>query len=233
MDDRIKESISALLDNEADELELRRVLNHVDNDGIKAVWSRYSVVSSLMSSGQFSYSHAQENRPVDSDNGLLDIDISSQISRSIDRLEEADEPVLENDLQDRQRPVVNKKRVGLLSTVAIAATVMMAISLVFKPMNDVNLNDEAWIAQNGALKVDEVAVSSDINGVVSESKSFSGYVANVSNADDIPLVKQPFSPEHASKLNQYLLRHAENSVAGGRSGVMPLARVASFTIAKN
>lgn len=39
----LQESLSAVMDNEADELELRRVLNAVDDAETRATWSRYQV----------------------------------------------------------------------------------------------------------------------------------------------------------------------------------------------
>ena len=36
----LQESLSAVMDNEADELELRRVLNAVDDAETRATWSR-------------------------------------------------------------------------------------------------------------------------------------------------------------------------------------------------
>ncbi len=245
MDDRMKESISALLDNEADELELRRVLNHSDNAEMKAVWARYSKVSDLMSSRQGSYSRQgsdqrclyerdSEDSLASSHNGFLDIDISIQVSRSVDQIEGREVDLGQEGVGTTiVSPLEgNKKRFRVTSMVAVAATIMMAISLVFKPLDNVDVSTEVLVAYNDMDNVSHAMVDG-AEGALSERQSMAGYVANVSSADSIPMVKKPFSPEHASKLNQYLLRHAENSVAGGRSGLMPLARVVSFTIAKN
>lgn len=48
MDDRLKESISALLDDEADELELRRVLAHGRDDEVNEQWRRYHQIHQMM-----------------------------------------------------------------------------------------------------------------------------------------------------------------------------------------
>lgn len=53
MTDKLHESLSALMDNEADELELRRVLKALegqgeDIDALKAKWQRYHVVSASL-----------------------------------------------------------------------------------------------------------------------------------------------------------------------------------------
>ena len=49
MSEHKKESLSALLDNEADDLELRRILNSYESDPeTRAIWERYSLVQSLL-----------------------------------------------------------------------------------------------------------------------------------------------------------------------------------------
>ena len=48
MNDRLKESISALMDGEVDELELARLLKEAESDPeVILLWSRYHLVSAL------------------------------------------------------------------------------------------------------------------------------------------------------------------------------------------
>ena len=44
----LQESLSAVMDNEADELELRRVLNAIDDSEARATWSRYQIARAAM-----------------------------------------------------------------------------------------------------------------------------------------------------------------------------------------
>jgi sigma-E factor negative regulatory protein RseA len=44
----LQESLSAVMDNEADELEIRRVLNAFDDADTRATWSRYQVARAAM-----------------------------------------------------------------------------------------------------------------------------------------------------------------------------------------
>jgi len=44
----LQESLSAVMDNEADELELRRVLNAFDDADTRATWSRYQIARAVM-----------------------------------------------------------------------------------------------------------------------------------------------------------------------------------------
>jgi sigma-E factor negative regulatory protein RseA len=44
----LQESLSAVMDNEADELELRRVLSAIEDADIRATWSRYQIARAAM-----------------------------------------------------------------------------------------------------------------------------------------------------------------------------------------
>jgi sigma-E factor negative regulatory protein RseA len=44
----LQESLSAVMDNEADELELRRVINALDDSETRATWSRYQIARAVM-----------------------------------------------------------------------------------------------------------------------------------------------------------------------------------------
>ena len=44
----LQESLSAVMDNEADELELRRVLSAIDDADTRATWSRYQIARAAM-----------------------------------------------------------------------------------------------------------------------------------------------------------------------------------------
>ena len=68
MDDRLKESISALMDDESNELELQRILSHVEDDELLETWKTYHSVKSVLQHDQ---------------NEFLAIDISQSVSDAI------------------------------------------------------------------------------------------------------------------------------------------------------
>ena len=73
MKDGIRESLSALMDGEADELELRRVLARLDEDEeLKEQWHRYHVIQSVI---------RQQHDALTDD--VLDTDLSARISAAI------------------------------------------------------------------------------------------------------------------------------------------------------
>jgi sigma-E factor negative regulatory protein RseA len=78
MNERMRESLSALLDGEADELEIRRVLSQVDDDQeLRQTWRRYNLARDVMD-GQRETCHA--------------VDISARVMARIEQ-EQADSPV--------------------------------------------------------------------------------------------------------------------------------------------
>ncbi len=48
MDDRLRETLSAMMDDEADELSVRRLLSHDRQDEVRAQWQRWQDVRDLM-----------------------------------------------------------------------------------------------------------------------------------------------------------------------------------------
>ncbi|MBL3824864.1 MULTISPECIES: sigma-E factor negative regulatory protein [Marinobacter] len=51
MDDRLRETLSAMMDDEADELSVRRLLSHESQDEVRAQWQRWQDVRDLMHDG--------------------------------------------------------------------------------------------------------------------------------------------------------------------------------------
>ena len=69
MNERMRESLSALLDDEANELELERVLSHIaDDDDLRQTWVRYNAARATVSGHQLAH---------------MGLDISSQVRLAI------------------------------------------------------------------------------------------------------------------------------------------------------
>jgi len=197
MDDRLKESISALLDDEADELEIRRILNKSGDYELRDLWGRYNKVSDVLSSGR--QAHDQFSP--------MDIDISSRISQAIDDESELGLVGVE---EEGHSSLVEpeKSQSSFIRWAGVAAALVLTVSLVFNPFsNDTAPEGEALIASVG----------------------FDGGEP-LTDAGLSVLDEPSLAPDHARKLNEYMLRHAGNSVTGGRSGLMPLVRVASLSM---
>jgi sigma-E factor negative regulatory protein RseA len=48
MDDRLRETLSAMMDDEADELAVRRLLSHADQNDVRHQWQRWQQIRDLM-----------------------------------------------------------------------------------------------------------------------------------------------------------------------------------------
>jgi sigma-E factor negative regulatory protein RseA len=98
----LQESLSAVMDNEADELELRRVLAASDDPQIRATWSRYQMVRAAM--------HKELLEPR--------LDIAAAVSAAL-----ADEPVLVK----AAAPKTARKPWQKFGRLAVAASVTVAV----------------------------------------------------------------------------------------------------------
>jgi len=117
-----RESLSALMDSEATEFELRRALKHYDENGEDAqVWRRYHLARTLM----------REQR-VDST-----VDISSRVMASI--------------AEEQSEQVVEKKPSSwsAVGSMAIAASLTLAVMV---GLNSAQLGEPSALAANGYLE---------------------------------------------------------------------------------
>jgi len=236
MDDRLKESISALMDDEANELELQRVLAHAAKEELLDTWKNYHCVKSVLK-----HEHGD----------FIAIDISRSVAQAIEHeapltlnddmsttLKESSEQT--NDLHsssnysELQSPLTghaygsgsntNKTNAKLMTKIssglAIAASIFIAF--VFVLQNGVGgrqgLNDN--------LLASELSSKANVS-VLQKVSTLSDPSKNLSSLKKQPKIMVEFTEEHARRFNEYLLRHAEHSVISSHSGMMPLARVAS------
>ena len=113
MKERNKESLSALLDGEADELEVRRILNQLDNDDeLRDKWKNYHLMGSLMRDEKFD-----------------SIDLTQGINQALDGV--ADSSGNDDSFLDEAANGVVSKPAWYkpLTSVAVAASVTLAVLL--------------------------------------------------------------------------------------------------------
>ena len=102
MNEQLRESLSALMDDSANELELERILKNVDNDELRGTWVRYHAARSALS-GQ-SLQHMQ-------------LDISASVREAVLKESAPSEPTVSR-LQQWMKPV---------ASLAVAASVTISI----------------------------------------------------------------------------------------------------------
>ncbi|KZY32121.1 MULTISPECIES: sigma-E factor negative regulatory protein [unclassified Oleiphilus] len=210
MDERLRESISALMDDESNELELQRILGHSDEQEVQLLWGRYHEARQVLK--RDSESHFN----IDISAGVAAAIRDNAAEPSLDMSTEMDsvEGTVPQNLADRREdqkvvPLLDdssessSKRGGSRAWLALAASVAFAFIFAFQGTTE--LNDEI---QSTAANI-----------------SAEGALLKVSAQE--PKVVVEMTEEQARHFSQYLLRHAEHSIRGTQSGFMPLARVAS------
>jgi sigma-E factor negative regulatory protein RseA len=116
MNERNKESLSALMDGEADELEIRRVLNQLDKDDeLRDHWKNYHLMGSLMRDESFD--SLDLTRGI---NQILDGELVSNGAADISTLQSPSESRVQKLRSAWYKP---------LTSVAVAASVTLAVLL--------------------------------------------------------------------------------------------------------
>ena len=191
MDPRLKESISALMDDEANELELQRVLSHLDESDVQEAWQRYHLVRDVMKERGLDYS--TNSKP------SLNIDVTASVAAAI---AEQDAPPAEAPAEIVPERAESRWRwVGMG---AIAASVLFAAVL--------------FVQQNAQQPVIPQVAERDVESDTSPSTAVHAKQ---------PRIVEQLDASQVRRLNEYLLRHAEHSIAQPGFGMAPLARVAS------
>lgn len=142
MSDRSKESLSALMDGEADELEVRRILNQLDGDeALRDSWKNYHLMGSLMRDESFD-----------------SIDLTQGINKAIDGV--VDSESVSQNVETSDRGAVSPRTSAWykpLTSVAVAASVTFAVLLgiqSIEPDNGLGLADsgaQSMSQQQGEL----------------------------------------------------------------------------------
>lgn len=205
MNDQIKESVSALMDGEADELELRRLLASEHGDSIDQQWSRYHLVRDVLQEG-------------DQSSSLRHLDISRQVSMAISQ---EDMPRPAADRPQWWRPVAG---FAVAASVAVAVVVGVQSAQPLTPnaapadvavLASPPVSNKVYPVQGSSLQAAE-----GNGGVVTYSATeLPGGLASSKAAADL---------EAQKRLDKYILRHTERAALNNSQGVISFARVASF-----
>ena len=238
MNDRNKESLSALMDGEADELELRRILNQIDNnDELLDSWKNYHLMGSIMR-----------------DEKVEPIDLTHGINQELDGHEtikiRTENSTLHSEILDHHldHQASNASNVELVknesesldysqnktvswykpfTSVAVAASVTLAVLVGFQMVEPSSNLNSVGIASNSQVTADPVFKTQEIGGQFS-SQFASTVSMDVNNSD---VQAQQAELENAQKqLQDYVLQHSLNAEGGQQNnqGVLPFARVVEF-----
>jgi len=212
MKNRIRESLSALCDGECDELELRRVLNHVENDAeFREQWANFHLIGAAMRGESVDtvdlskgIMQAIEGEPMDEVPG------AGQASASTS----AAAPDVET--SDATQPKASVLP-GWMVSGAVAASVTMAVLLGARVLSvpDVTVGSaDMTLAKAEAVQ--------SVPAVMPQSS-----VAAASVTADTQMSAAELA-EAQERLKQYVLEHEDQAFGMETHQAVPYARVANF-----
>lgn len=195
MTDKLKESLSALMDNETDALEGRRVLKAAEQHAeLDRAWDDYQLIGRVMRDG-----------------ANAGLDLSSSI---MEQIAEESEPA-EHDNETSTLAWYQRWTGQVAVAAGVAAAVLVGLNI---PQATVSPNQQ--IAQSSQTTIDLTPVGT--NALALPATTFSQQAEPV--AEQAPM-NPALQAQLKAQIDAYLVRHAENAAASGSQGLLPMARV--------
>ena len=213
MTDTLRQSLSALVDQEATEFEARKILDATKSRGdLKEYWAACQAVSSTMRG-----------------EAVLGTSILDRINAELDGVTEAN-PIADGHDDDvaphvtflpTKDPLPNRF-VALTGQLAVAASIAFAVVIGVKVVAPVET--QPTVASSEPLEIIKFQMP-----VQKETVSVDG----MTNAQEVIkrrpvariLTEQDMKQLVSNRLSSYLVRHAENTAVIGGTSVLPLARI--------
>lgn len=199
MSDKLRESISALVDGEANEMDLHRILKASEtDDDVRQSWRRYQAISAVVKNEERS---------------LLQIDISAGVKAVL-----ADDKVaIGGRISEILKPMMS---VAVAATVTVAILTGTQIYQVASGGGNASLNE---VATTENFNSSAPVTAGQFNNLAMPVSVSTDVYAKPSQAQ---LNKRAYADAVAEqRLHSYMYRHVENSSISTGSGVMPFARV--------
>jgi sigma-E factor negative regulatory protein RseA len=202
MSDQLKESVSALMDGEADELELRRLLASENSSPVDSQWARYHLVRDvLQNSEQAAFRH---------------LDISKQVAMAV-----SEQPIAAAPANTSQwwRPVAG---------FAVAASVAMAVVVGVQSTQQFSNGLESGVPAVQGVASSRVY---PVQGASLQAGEGSGGMITYRGTElpgGLAASKAEANLAAQERLDKYILRHTERAALNNSQGMISFARVASF-----
>lgn len=203
MSEKLRQSLSAVIDDEADEFELRRVLDELNTDPqLQGLWERYHLFGSLL---------RQEcvHEP---------LAIRERVWLSLDRevlRGESREQAGEFDGQDSQVPEAVTSRFGRKTGLAVAASVAFAVALGVATLQSGNEVPIGEVAQ-----VEDPSVTDGAPFLREPLREPVAVAPNIRLATDA-------SPSDLRRARAYMLHHTQQK-ALNQAGVVNFVKMATY-----
>lgn len=201
MNEKSREALSALLDDEASELEIRRLLSESEMEpgsgaGLRDTWARYSAVKQVLQGHELAY---------------RELDVSVQVREALH-----DEAGGKKSVRERfYRPLAS-----LAVAASVAATVVIGgQQLVQVGAGGVDAGEPAFVSVATPVGVLESA------GAVPVMASYGTRPVPVLS----PLTRTAYDDLARRRQDMYMQLHAEQSALNSPQGLLPFARVTRIT----
>ena len=217
MSDKDLEALSALMDGEASELEVRRVLNNIEKDqALCQTWARSQLAGSVLRG---------ETRGAASQ--WQSLDISARVALAID-----DEQPLQ------MQPAAVKNRTASawarpFANVAVAASVSAAVILGWQGWQGQSQTAAGPVplvaSSQGGAAVLPLPSAGPTSGLMTVSQG-SGFSRAAPVTPQQEIIR--YNPEVDDQFNEYLISHSSNAAINTASSVAPYARVVALKPAR-
>lgn len=195
MSETMRESLSALMDDEANELELQRILSRIGDDAeLRGCWRRY---------------HLARGAVVGQPMAGLEVDISAAVRDAIDREQGAAAAGTRASLQNLLRP---------LASLAVAASV--AAVVVVGGQQLARIEDSPGGSQALASSVSPVGMVNSLGATTVQASYGTQPIPGLE-----PAARTAYRELARQRLNKYLQAHVEHAALNSPQGLLPFARV--------
>jgi sigma-E factor negative regulatory protein RseA len=195
MNERMCESISALMDDEANELELERVLAQISgNDPLRRTWTDYNLAQHAVHGEQLAH---------------RELDISTRVRAAIGSAESVGATT---GLRQRLlRPV---------ASVAVAASVALTVVIGGQQLAQVGSSDPAALGASVAANASPVGMLNSL-GATTVQASYGMQPLPVLQ----PATRNAYRDLAQQRERKFMQQHAEQAALNSPQGLVPFARV--------
>lgn len=197
MSEKLSESLSALMDNEANELELHRLLSQSEDPELRARWSRYHIARSAMRNDVSSFAH---------------IDISAAVSEAVD-----------NETLSGKKSWV--KTIGSVAVAASVTLAILVGVRVYNTQLSDTADLMASAQDRPAVQGVELPAITLQQGETFASYGTDQVRPEANANQPVVRVVRRHSPYAQSRLQDFMSQHAEQATLNANLGVIPYARV--------
>lgn len=211
MSDQLSETISAIMDSQADDLEVRRLLKALDNASeeeasvILAQWESFHTIGSVL-----------RNESI-SDNETPTMRASSSFAASVSAAIADEEPMGKAIKQPSKSEPMWKR-------FAVAATVTLAVLVGVQEYESMQAGGASYTADNTTVvpavkNADQSLIDLTATQLASADLAVDSPLSEASNLEAV---------EAQERLNEYLLEHTNHAAKQSGQGMIPFARLANF-----